>query len=116
MAGNGNSKSLANLKPAWKPGESGNMNGRPTGVKNRATTARIWLEVSENINNPITGIDERLTQEDIITLAQIKSARSGDTQAYKSLMDSAYGAPKQELDVSADLKIGKDLADEKYED
>lgn len=86
-----------NLK-SFKKGESGNPNGRPVGSLNRSTIVKRWLEATENAKNPITGDDEKMSQEDIITLALIKKARKGDTQAYKALMDSGYGAPKQEID------------------
>jgi len=87
-----------NLRPAWKKGQSGNPNGRPKGAKNRSTIARKWLETQEKFKNPITGETELLTQEDITTLAQILKARKGDTNAYKALEDSAYGAPIQQID------------------
>lgn len=86
-----------NLK-SFKKGESGNPNGRPVGSLNRSTIVKRWLEATENAKNPITGDEEKMSQEDIITLALIKKARKGDTQAYKALMDSGYGAPKQEID------------------
>jgi hypothetical protein len=86
-----------NLIPAEK-GEVRNPNGRPKGSLNRATIAKQWLEAMESAKNPITGENERLTQADIITLAQIKKARKGDTHAYKALMDSGFGLPKQEID------------------
>ena len=87
-----------NLRPAWKKGQSGNPNGRPKGAKNRSTIARKWLETQEKFKNLITGETELLTQEDITTLAQILKARKGDTNAYKALEDSAYGAPIQQID------------------
>jgi len=81
----------------FKKGESGNPKGRPKGSLNRSTIVRKWLEALENAKNPITGKLESMSQEDIITLALIKKARKGDTQAYKALLDSGYGAPKQEI-------------------
>lgn len=75
----------------FAPGESGNPSGRPRGSRNRSTIAKQWLEVSERIKNPITHKDDILEQQDIITLALIKEARSGNVQAYRELMDSAYG-------------------------
>jgi hypothetical protein len=87
-----------NLKPAWEKGESGNPNGRPKGAKGRATIARYWLEVNQNLKNPITGEQENMSQEDLITLAIIKKARDGDVNAYKALMDSGYGAPLQQIE------------------
>jgi len=79
-------------------GQSGNPSGRPKGSKNRATIARFWLDVEQNLKNPLTNSDELLTQEDLMTLAQIKKAREGDTSAYRALMDSTYGAPVQQVE------------------
>jgi hypothetical protein len=74
----------------FKKGESGNPNGRPKGTKNRSTIARKWLEVEQKLQNPITGENEKMSQEDIMTLALIKKSREGDVAAYRALMDSAY--------------------------
>jgi len=87
-----------NLKPNWEQGESGNPNGRPKGSKNRSTIAKKWLEVNQNLKNPITGTEETMSQEDLMTLALIKKARDGDVNAYKALMDSGYGAPIQQIE------------------
>ena len=82
----------------FKKGESGNPNGRPKGSKNRSTIARRWLEVNQNLKNPLTGDNENMSQEDLMTLALIKKAREGDVQAYRALMDSGYGAPVQQIE------------------
>ena len=87
-----------NLRPAWEKGESGNPNGRPKGSKNRSTIARRWLEVNQSLKNPLTGENETMSQEDLMTLALIKKAREGDVNAYKALMDSGYGAPVQQIE------------------
>ncbi len=73
-------------------------NGRPKGVKNRSTIARQWLEVNQNLKNPLTGENETMSQEDLMTLALIKKAREGDVAAYKALMDSGYGSPVQQIE------------------
>jgi len=73
-------------------------NGRPKGSKNRSTIARYWLEVNQKLKNPITGENETMSQEDLMTLALIKKAREGDVAAYKALMDSGYGAPVQQIE------------------
>ena len=86
-----------NLKPA-KKGEVRNPNGRPKGSLNRSTIARKWLEVNQSLKNPITGENETMSQEDLMTLALIKKAREGDVAAYKALMDSGYGAPLQQVE------------------
>lgn len=85
----------------FKPGQSGNPNGRPKGSKNRATIARKWLEVLDKAKNPVTGEDEQMSFEDRMTLSLIRKSLKGDTQAYKALMDSAYGAPKQEIEETS---------------
>jgi hypothetical protein len=82
----------------FKKGQSGNPNGRPKGSKNRSTIAKKWLEVQESSENPVTSELEDMSQEDLMTLALIKKAREGDTQAYQKLMDSAYGAPLQQIE------------------
>ena len=86
-----------NLKPATK-GEIRNPNGRPKGSKNRSTIARQWLETTQKAKNPITGVEETLSQEDLGTLAMVKKMRDGDVSAYKALMDSGYGAPVQQIE------------------
>jgi len=53
----------------FQKGESGNPTGRPKGSKNRSTIARQWLETTQKAKNPITGVEEILTQEDLGTLA-----------------------------------------------
>jgi hypothetical protein len=86
-----------NLIPA-KKGEVRNPNGRPKGALNRSTVARKWLEVNQSLKNPLTGENETMSQEDLMTLALIKKAREGDVSAYKALMDSGYGAPLQQVE------------------
>ena len=92
-----NEKSLNNLKKfssEYQP----EKNGRNKGSKNRSTIARYWLEVNQNLKNPLTGESETMSQEDLMTLALIKKAREGDVNAYKALMDSGYGAPIQQVE------------------
>jgi len=90
-------KNGGTLKP-FEKGESGNPNGRPKVAKNRSTIARYWLEVNQDLKNPLTGDTETMSQEDLMTLALIKKAREGDVNAYKALMDSGYGAPVQQIE------------------
>jgi hypothetical protein len=87
-----------NLRPAWTKGQSGNPKGRPKGSRNRSTIAKYWLSIEQKLKNPITGDVEPLSQEDLMTLAQIKKAREGDTSAYRALEDSAYGSPVQQIE------------------
>ena len=89
--------SLKNLVK-WEKGQSGNPEGYPKGQKNRSTIVREWLETKEWAHNHISGDFETLTQEEIITLAMIEKARNGNVQAYKCIMDSAYGKPEKQIE------------------
>ena len=105
-------KNGGTLKPFDK-GESGNPNGRPKGSKNRSTIARQWLEVNQSLKNPLTGEQETMSQEDLMTLALIKKAREGDVTAYKALMDSGYGAPLQQIEqTNIEQPLFPDVANE----
>lgn len=88
-----------NLKP-FKKGEVSNPAGRPKGSKNRATVVKELLEFASSQKNVLTGEQETLTQEQAITLAMLLKAGKGDVNAYKALMDSCYGAPKQTTDTN----------------
>ena len=81
-----------------KLGEVRNPKGKPKGTRNRSTVARKWLEAMQDSRNPITGEIENLSQEDLMTLALLNKARKGDVNAYKQLMDSGYGLPKQQVE------------------
>ena len=89
-----NEENLKKFSAEYQP----EKNGRPKGSRNRSTIARLWLETTQKAKNPITGIEETLTQEDLGTLAMVKKMRDGDVSAYKALMDSGYGAPVQQIE------------------
>ena len=76
-------------KHQYKSGESGNPTGRTKGSLNRKTAAREYLAFLQEEANPLTGIKELLSNEDMITLASLDKAKKGDVNAYKALMDSA---------------------------
>ena len=95
------------IEPRWQKGESGNPAGRPKGSRNRSTIAKHWLDVNQSLKNPLTGIEETMSQEDLMTLALIKKAREGDVNAYKALMDSGYGSPIQQIDQTLEQTINE---------
>jgi len=98
-------KRLLNLKP-MKKGETRNPNGRPKGTKNRSTIIKKFLEARLNKGFTPEGIKEvqALTVEELLTLAVIKKAKSGDVAAYKELMDGAYGKIKDKVDLQANVE------------
>ena len=89
-----NEENLKKFSAEYQP----EKNGRPKGSRNRSTIARLWLETTQKAKNPITGVEETLSQEDLGTLAMVKKMRDGDVTAYKALMDSGYGAPVQQIE------------------
>jgi hypothetical protein len=91
-----------NLKPFGK-GNNANPNGRPKGSRNRSTIVKELLEFASSQKNVLTGEQETLTQEQAITLAMLLKAGKGDVNAYKALMDSCYGAPKQTTDTNLNV-------------
>jgi len=97
--------SFPNPETQFKPGQSGNPNGRPKGAKSRSTVIKRWLEAMDKGKNPMTGEVEEMSVEDKMTLALIGKALKGDTQAYKALMDSAYGQPKQEIENTGQSEV-----------
>ena len=82
-----------NLVPFPK-GVSGNPNGRPKGTKNRSTLVRELLEMVSTFDNPLTEQSEKLSYVEQIIISQIAEARKGNVQAFRELMDSAYGKMK----------------------
>ena len=97
----------------FKPGESGNPAGRPVGSKNRSTIARKVLEMRgllskekmDNLKTKFPDITDQMSVEEIMTIVMADGAISGDDKAYKAVMDSAYGAPKQEVDANVQQTI-----------
>lgn len=95
-----NPENLEKRVPFEKDDPRINKEGRPKGSRNRSTIVREILELLEHQKNPITGKHEELTQEQIMTLAVLSKARKGDVRAYQALMDSSYGQPKQQIELS----------------
>ena len=92
------------LKPPQK-GEVRNPKGKPKGTLNASTIARRWAETEQMAKNPLTGADERLTQADLMTLALIKDAIAGNLNAYREIMDRAYGKVTETSAVTIDANV-----------
>jgi hypothetical protein len=92
----------------FKKGESGNLKGRPKGVKNRGTIIRdIFNSITQldsfqfnDLKSKFPNIKEEISIEYLMTLIQVdKAIFKGDTKAYKVLMDSLYGTTIRQLDL-----------------
>ena len=82
-------RSLANLKPPWKPGQSGNANGRPKDAftldlrKILEDEWRAGLSIGEHI-----------------VWAIVKKALRGNLSAISLIWDRLEGKPRQALDIT----------------
>ncbi len=91
--------------------------GRPLGVKNRATIARKILEMRAVVNKDVLelikkqhpDVEDNLTTEEIATIMIAGNAMIGDVKSYEALMNSAYGAPKQEVAMKGNLDLNKKI-------
>lgn len=87
-------------------------NGRPLGVRNRSTVARKVLDMLIRVPNEkyeelllsFPEMEQTITVEEYITMQQTVLATK-ETNAYKAVMDSAYGAPKQDIDLESKKTI-----------
>ena len=88
-----------NLIPI-KKGEVRNPNGRPKGSKNRSTVARELLDLVTKSNNILDPLDPNteFTQEELMFAKMIQCAKEGDVAAFKAVLDSAYGSPRQTVE------------------
>ena len=86
-------KKLKNLKP-YKKGQSGNLRGRPKGVKNFST---IFQEAIKKIARE-KSIKECDVEVDLVIKA-IAEARGGNYQYYKDIFDRNYGKPKEKIEL-----------------
>jgi hypothetical protein len=85
-------------------------NGRKPGVLNRNTIARRVLALIatipedqlKDLQKIHPEISNKIPIEELITLVQAKKAIEGDNSSYKLIIDSAYGAPKQEIDMTSE--------------
>ena len=101
-----------NLIPA-RAGEVRNPSGRPKGSRNRSTIARMVLsmegefpdKIYEVLRETYPDLPKFADLEFIATVMQVDKAISNrDTQAYRALLDSAYGSATQTFD----MKLGMD--------
>ena len=104
----------------YEKGQSGNPKGYTPGVKNRSTIARKVLEMTalyptavlSELQKQYPEITSKTTAEEMMTIIQVnKAIQDQDSMAYKNVLDSAYGAPKQEIDQTITGQIGIHITD-----
>lgn len=82
------------IKPRWKPGESGNPAGRPK--EPPALKATLATVLADKVNGQST--------LETILRAMVARAVKGDVRAAQELLDRAFGKSKQSVDISAESK------------
>lgn len=106
-----------NLTP-FKPGESGNPNGRPKGSISMKQKIEKILSMEIDDINPITLEGEKMTIGEALIFRQVLKARKGDTRAFEVLKDHIEAKPKQGIDItSAGESIGgKEIVFREYKE
>ena len=87
-----------NLKPFQKGNKFGK--GSPKGSPNRSKPILDILSLEQDAVNPVTKNEERLNQLQLIGLAMLKKARSGDVRAAQFLIDNGYGKLTENFEVN----------------
>lgn len=89
--------------------------GRPKGTRNRSTIAKAIMamkvkypeEILTALKEMYPDITNNVTIEEAMAIMQAsKAIQDKDTSAYKALMDSGYGMPKQETEI---LNLGQNI-------
>ena len=106
-------KNTEGLKAPWKPGQSGNPNGRPKKENTYSDTLREILE-SKSIKIKYTYTDKngdtqikhvQVTSDKNmyhgIAAAQISEALAGNVQAQKEIIDRIQGKAPQGIDITS---------------
>ena len=95
----------------FKPGQSGNPNGRPRGAKNFATA--LEEELNARLTVTENGRRRRISKREVIAKHLVNKAASGDLKAIPLLLNEARAlqgnladaGPDQVLDTPEDRKV-----------
>lgn len=95
--GENTEKKTEHLIP-FKPGESGNPNGRPKGQRNYAT---IYREALIKIGEARDMTPEEVEVE--LERTGLMNALKGDFKFYQDVRDRIHGKPAQSIDLKAEI-------------
>jgi len=86
------------IKPRWKPGESGNLKGRPKGHRNFKT---IFEEAAKEVAEVLKlGKKPDAVQIELVKRG-IKEGLSGNYPFYKDLTERLFGKVQEKVDVTS---------------
>jgi hypothetical protein len=99
MASQQNPRSLANLRPAWKPGERGNKHGTNAVVASLAQLRAFMTDTSANGKSRLMNVAERLYLQ----------AVNGNVVAARFLIEQTCGRPKETVEIqNAESEMGEE--------
>jgi hypothetical protein len=78
----------------FKPGQSGNPNGRPKKIP----------ALDKLLSDVLGSVENEESEMKAVINALIVRAKKGDVRAAEVLLDRAYGKPKQEIKVDGSVK------------
>jgi hypothetical protein len=84
----------------FKPGQSGNPNGRPRKLPHLDEILANVLGQEKEVNG------EQITAAEAIIRSLLAQAAKGNIQAAKLLLERGYGLSKQTIDLKGDLQTG----------
>jgi Family of unknown function (DUF5681) len=96
-------RSLANLKPPWPKGTSGNPAGRPKTI----TLSEAYRNA---LAQPVPNDPENRTFAEVIARSMVIAAAKGDVSSAKELADRVEGKARQALDINANLLDWREMA------
>lgn len=101
----------SNLKP-FKKGDDPrrNVTGKNRGIPNTKTRLERYLNIVQEVKNPVNGELEDFTVFEQMDLALIAKARKGDVRAYQAIIDRTEGKPNQYIEQT-NLEPPKPLED-----
>ena len=89
------------VKSAWKPGQSGNPNGRPRDALKDAIQAALAETVSVPGDD---GKTLKISRNDAIIRVAWKMAEGGNVKAMELLWERGYGKAVQPMDIEGRLE------------
>jgi len=79
----------------FQPGQSGNPDGKPKGLRSSKTILLELLELEEDIIDPVTGEAHRVNQLDLILTKLVSQAKKGHGYSIDRVLDRVEGKPEQ---------------------
>jgi hypothetical protein len=104
-----------NLRPPWKPGESGNPKGKPKGAKSFKTILTELMEIQLKDPKLLNSFKKKFpelidlkkgkTPKELIMIRLMAEAMGGNMQATKELLERFDGKVTDKTEISGGIQI-----------